>query len=213
MRARLRQGGHKRSTAGSRVRHYNYFRSYSAERGRYTQADPIGLEGGFNRFGYVDGNPLSEIDPEGLQRRQDPKIIRPLEEGGSGGVGPGSSGGGGRSGGGSISPGRGAGQASPPCPPIVSSRLNESPRLIKEAEFAGKSHQEGIDRLLEQLRKGNLNPGIGTKPVGHGFSEARARDGARVYFRETDVGIEILGKSNKENQDVVIKEIMNVFGK
>lgn len=48
--------------------HYNYFRSYSAERGRYTQADPIGLDGGFNRFGYVDGDPLSLIDPSGLDR-------------------------------------------------------------------------------------------------------------------------------------------------
>jgi len=55
-----------RSTAGSRVRHYNYFRSYSAERGRYTQADPIGLDGGFNRFGYVEGNALSFADFYGL---------------------------------------------------------------------------------------------------------------------------------------------------
>ena len=55
-----------RSTAGSRVWHYNYFRSYSAERGRYTQADPIGLDGGFNRFGYVEGNALSFSDSKGL---------------------------------------------------------------------------------------------------------------------------------------------------
>lgn len=46
--------------------HYNYFRSYSAERGRYTQADPIGLDGGFNRFGYVDGDALGASDPLGL---------------------------------------------------------------------------------------------------------------------------------------------------
>jgi RHS repeat-associated protein len=32
---------------------YNYFRSYRSQDGRYTQADPIGLEGGWNRFGYV----------------------------------------------------------------------------------------------------------------------------------------------------------------
>ncbi|WP_436220225.1 RHS repeat-associated core domain-containing protein [Acidovorax sp. LjRoot118] len=54
------------STAGSTVWHYNYFRSYSAERGRYTQADPIGLDGGFNRFGYVEGNLMSLTVPLGL---------------------------------------------------------------------------------------------------------------------------------------------------
>ena len=45
--------------------HYNYFRSYDSRTGRYTQGDPIGLDGGWNRFGYVDGNPLSYIDPTG----------------------------------------------------------------------------------------------------------------------------------------------------
>lgn len=46
---------------------YNFFRSYQPGQGRYSQPDPIGLEGGWNRLGYVEGNPLGAIDPEGLQ--------------------------------------------------------------------------------------------------------------------------------------------------
>ena len=46
--------------------HYNLNRSYSATLGRYTQSYPFDLQGGWNRFGYVGGNPLSHIDPTGL---------------------------------------------------------------------------------------------------------------------------------------------------
>jgi RHS repeat-associated protein len=58
---------------------YNYFRSYMPSGGRYTQADPIGLDGGWNRFGYVDGNPLSMTDPLGLQAAMPwPAPVMPL---------------------------------------------------------------------------------------------------------------------------------------
>ncbi len=45
--------------------HYNRFRYYSPELGRYIQADPIGIEGGINLFAYVR-NPLTEVDIDGL---------------------------------------------------------------------------------------------------------------------------------------------------
>jgi RHS repeat-associated protein len=47
--------------------HYNYFRYYNPQTGRYITPDPIGLWGGINLFTYVRGNPLRWIDPEGLR--------------------------------------------------------------------------------------------------------------------------------------------------
>ncbi|MDA8444385.1 RHS repeat-associated core domain-containing protein [Paracidovorax valerianellae] len=45
---------------------YNLNRYYDQVSGRYIQADPIGLDGGWNRFGYVGGDPLNAVDPQGL---------------------------------------------------------------------------------------------------------------------------------------------------
>ncbi|MCB2795380.1 RHS repeat-associated core domain-containing protein, partial [Listeria monocytogenes] len=43
--------------------HYNYFRDYDPETGRYGESDPIGLSGGVNTYGYVQGAPLNRINP------------------------------------------------------------------------------------------------------------------------------------------------------
>jgi RHS repeat-associated protein len=48
--------------------YYNRHRDYDPTTGRYIQADPIGLDGGSNVYGYVGGNPVNDIDPLGLQR-------------------------------------------------------------------------------------------------------------------------------------------------
>jgi len=54
--------------------HYNYFRYYNPQTGRYITPDPIGLEGGINLWLYAFNNPLNWIDP--LGRDVKIKIVR-----------------------------------------------------------------------------------------------------------------------------------------
>jgi RHS repeat-associated protein len=47
--------------------YYNWHRYYDPEVGRYVTADPIGLDGGINFYGYAKTNPLNWYDSMGLK--------------------------------------------------------------------------------------------------------------------------------------------------
>lgn len=53
--------------------HYNRFRYYDPEVGRFTQQDPIGLLGGANNYQYVP-NPVGWVDPLGLSSKEPPEV-------------------------------------------------------------------------------------------------------------------------------------------
>ena len=46
--------------------HYNYYRDYDPQTGRYAQSDGLGLRAGINTYAYVASNPVTRSDPNGL---------------------------------------------------------------------------------------------------------------------------------------------------
>uniref|UniRef100_UPI001F2AFF96 RHS repeat-associated core domain-containing protein n=1 Tax=Enterobacter quasiroggenkampii TaxID=2497436 RepID=UPI001F2AFF96 len=53
--------------------HYNLFRYYDPDCGRFTQQDPIGLAGGINLYQYAP-NALTWVDPLGLASTNNPGV-------------------------------------------------------------------------------------------------------------------------------------------
>ena len=60
--------GSQRDATGSNFRRNRY---YDAEKGRFTQEDPIELGGGLNLYGFANGDPVNARDPFGLCVKDD----------------------------------------------------------------------------------------------------------------------------------------------
>jgi RHS repeat-associated protein len=88
---------------------------------------------------------------------------------------------------------------------------NKLLKLSRETFEGNDLLRKEANGLIEQLSKGNMNPGIGTKSIGKNIFEARSKGGARVYFRNGQNGAEVLGYSNKANQQQVINRILEIY--
>lgn len=95
---------------------------------------------------------------------------------------------------------------------MLINRISENPLLLREGWKTLISLQGEIKKITDQLKRGNMSPGIGNKPIGNGITESRTRGGARVYWRIRGGQLEILGISGKGNQQKVINEVLQHFG-
>ncbi|MEW1689323.1 polymorphic toxin-type HINT domain-containing protein [Streptomyces sp. NPDC091263] len=97
----------------------------------------------------------------------------------------------------------------------LTSAIHDDPLLVKAAKKAGKNEdaQADLDAMQKRLGEGNMNPGLGNGSLpGTGISYARSRNGARLFFRNTESGVQIVGKSSKANEDAVIARLKRIYG-
>lgn len=97
----------------------------------------------------------------------------------------------------------------------ISSIIDADSGLVRLAAEACKNQQvqNSINRLQEELTKGNNNPGIHKKYLGNSVWEHRAEKGGRLYTREIGDKVVILAKSGKDtqNQSKVIRRVKELY--
>lgn len=71
--------------------------------------------------------------------------------------------------------------------------------------------QQEANHLIEQLASGNMNLGKGSKNLFKDINYLRGDNGARVFFRQTKDGIEILEKASKANEQKVINLLHKLY--
>ncbi len=86
-------------------------------------------------------------------------------------------------------------------------------RLVEESTGSGSTIQRELDHLTKELSKDHV-PGRVRHIDGTDILYIGGRNGARVYYRKTDFGYQIVGKSAKgANQDKVIGKLTWLYKK
>jgi hypothetical protein len=99
------------------------------------------------------------------------------------------------------------------CVNPVNSVVGKDKYLKKAAQEAGSDEkvQRDLNHLRDELMKGNVDAGIGAEKLNSKISYMRTRAGARLFFRVTKDGYEIVGKASKKNEPAVIKYLLKMY--
>jgi len=92
---------------------------------------------------------------------------------------------------------------------IITNSINKIPAIKKLAKQSRKNQvvARDLDHLRGELRKGNLGPGSGYKHLGDQIYEFKTTRGARLYFRRTSEGYNMIGESSKELQTKAVDKL------
>jgi len=98
---------------------------------------------------------------------------------------------------------------------FISSRVKSDRGLYRQAQRINQQASEDANSLLDQFLNGNSNPGIGNGYLkGTDVFYLRARDGARVFLRNTGENTyEIVGYADKQNEQAVIDILLRLYGR
>ena len=70
---------------------------------------------------------------------------------------------------------------------MLINRISESSLLIREGQKTLKSLQGEIKKITDQLKRGNMSPGIGNKPIAAGLQN-RGPGEVQEFIGELDMG-------------------------
>lgn len=95
----------------------------------------------------------------------------------------------------------------------ITSLIKNDKRLINAAEEMGTNQvaQKEANELVSKLLEGNVNPGKGTSNLFKDILYLRGAKGSRIFYRNTQEGIEILAKASKANESKVIKILEQLY--
>jgi hypothetical protein len=96
----------------------------------------------------------------------------------------------------------------------VTEAISQDILLTKEALKAQKdeSVKRELSGLQRQLAIGNTSAGLESGRLSDGISYLRGRNGARLFYRRTASGLEVVGMSSKKNEQKVINRLGQIYG-